>query len=166
MHLAIDESTKRHKGRCGALVYNKTKPKRWGMKLYMFCSSESGYVYRFKLHIGERTHISETVNYLTDSYRHHNIHLFMDNFYSSLLLFEDLLGKGFFATGTFRKSLIGLPDEIKQLNERKIIKNKMMLFSKAHRNTVILNVRKLVILISTEEKVYESEVSETKKKSL
>ncbi|KAF7690703.1 PiggyBac transposable element-derived protein 4 [Cucumispora dikerogammari] len=95
MHLVIDESTIPHKERCVALFYNKTKPNRWEIKLYMLCSSENGYVYRFRLHTGERTPIFETVNYLTDCYRHHNIHLFMNNFYSSPPLFEDLLGKDF-----------------------------------------------------------------------
>ncbi|KAF7686030.1 PiggyBac transposable element-derived protein 4 [Cucumispora dikerogammari] len=165
MHLAIDESTIPHKGGCGALVYNKTKPNRWGMKLYMLCSSESGCVYRFKLHTGEKTFISETVNYLTDCYRHHNIHLFIDNFYSSSLLFKGLLGKGFFATGTCRKNRIGLPDEIKQLNERKIPKNKMILFLKSHMNAVILNHRKLVTLIFTKEKIYKRRFVKQKKKS-
>ncbi|KAF7691516.1 PiggyBac transposable element-derived protein 4 [Cucumispora dikerogammari] len=66
MHIAIDESTIPHKGRCGALVYNKTKPNRWEIKVYILFISESGYVYRFKLHTEEKTSISETVNYLTD----------------------------------------------------------------------------------------------------
>ncbi|KAF7693696.1 PiggyBac transposable element-derived protein 4 [Cucumispora dikerogammari] len=134
------------------------------MKLYRLCSSESGYVYRFKLHTGEKTLISETVNYLTDCYRHHNIHLFMDKFYSSPPLFEDLLGKKFFATGTCRKNRISLPDEIKELNKQKIPKNKMILFLKSHMNAVILNDRKLVTLISTKEKIYEGEVCETEEK--
>ncbi|KAF7685011.1 PiggyBac transposable element-derived protein 4, partial [Cucumispora dikerogammari] len=134
MHLAIDESTIPHKGRRVSLVYNKTKPNRRGMELDMLCSSEDGYVYRFMLHTGKKTFIFETVNYLTDCYRHHNIHLFIDNFYTTPPLFENLSGKKFFATETCRKNRIGLSEEIKQLCERKISKNKMILFSKAHMN--------------------------------
>ncbi|KAF7692148.1 PiggyBac transposable element-derived protein 4 [Cucumispora dikerogammari] len=103
MHLAIDKSTIPRKGRCVSLVYKKTKPNRWGMKLDMLCSSEDGHVYRFMLHTGERTSIFETVNYLTYRYRQHKIHLFIDNFYTTPPLFEDLLGKEFFATETCKK---------------------------------------------------------------
>ncbi|KAF7692245.1 hypothetical protein CDIK_2412 [Cucumispora dikerogammari] len=51
--VAIDESTIPHKGRFGALVYNKSKPNKWGIKLYALCSFETRYCYKVNCTLGK-----------------------------------------------------------------------------------------------------------------
>ncbi|KAF7700532.1 hypothetical protein CDIK_1029 [Cucumispora dikerogammari] len=53
--VAIDESTILHKGRFGALVYNSSKPNKWGIKFYALCSSETRYCYKIKLYTRKTT---------------------------------------------------------------------------------------------------------------
>ena len=40
-------------------------------------------------------------------------HLYYDNFFSSVALFNDLLEDGLYACGTFRRDRKGIPDDIK-----------------------------------------------------
>ena len=43
-------------------------------------------------------------------------HVFFDNYFSSVNLFEDLLEKGVYACGTFCKDRKGVPDNIRDVN--------------------------------------------------
>ena len=42
-----------------------------------------------------------------------NYHLYFDNFFSSVTLFQDLVEDGIYACGTFRKDRKGLPEVVK-----------------------------------------------------
>ena len=41
-----------------------------------------------------------------------NYHIYFDNFFSSVKLFEDLLEDGIYACGTFRSNRVGIPKAI------------------------------------------------------
>ena len=45
--------------------------------------------------------------------------VFLDNFYSSQALFQDLLGEGFEACGTLRSNRKGIPEDVKTAKLRK-----------------------------------------------
>ncbi len=48
-------------------------------------------------------------------------HLYFDNFFSSVALFEELLEDGLYACGTFRKDRVGVPAEIQATQRRTLL---------------------------------------------
>ena len=51
-HLALDEGMLKWRGRLVFRVYNPPKPDKYGMKAYIVCESNSGYVYGYSLYHG------------------------------------------------------------------------------------------------------------------
>ncbi len=67
------------------------KPIKYGMKLYAPCESNSGYAFSLILYSSNRKESNvEMINKLANSFLNKNHHIYMDNFYSSTKLFEDL----------------------------------------------------------------------------
>lgn len=115
--ISIDETMVPHKGRLSFKQYIKNKPKRWGIKLWVLCQADTGYVYRFQVYFGKQEGNPETnlarrvVRDLTVTEHDRNHHLYMDNFYNDPYLFKELLGKNIFACGIVRPNHKGFPDE-------------------------------------------------------
>ena len=106
-----------HKGRLSFKQYIKNKPTRWGIKLWVLCEAETGYVYRFQVYLGKQEGNPETnlarrvVRDLTVTENDRNHHLYTDNFYNDPYFFKELLGKNIFTCGTVRPNRKGFPDE-------------------------------------------------------
>ena len=81
----------------------------------------TGYTVNFDLYTGRETDCSEfglgydVVMNLSRPFSFQGYRSYVDNFYASPQLFEDLLGWGITATGTLRTNHIGVPNEVKQL---------------------------------------------------
>ena len=45
---------------------------------------------------------------------HYNYHIYMDNYYTSIPLFQDMVAKRFEACGTARTDRVGMPEEWKK----------------------------------------------------
>ena len=58
--ISIDETMVPHKGRLSFKQYIKNKPKRWGIKLWVLCQADTGYVYRFQVYLGKQEGNPET----------------------------------------------------------------------------------------------------------
>lgn len=112
-NISIDERMVAFKGRIGMKQYIKDKPTKWGFKLWILASSDSGYTYKFQVYTGKRlTPTTHGLGYdvvmgLMDGLFTQGYHLFCDNFYSSPKLCSDLFEKGCFLTGTIRKNRVG-----------------------------------------------------------
>lgn len=52
-NLTIDEGTCGFRGRVRFRVYNKNKPDKYGMKLYVVCDAATGYVLKFEPYTGK-----------------------------------------------------------------------------------------------------------------
>ena len=84
--ISIDETMVPHKGPLSFKQYIKNKPTRWGIKLWVLCEAETGYVYRFQVYLGKQGGHPETnlarrvVRDLTVTEHDRNHHLYMDNF--------------------------------------------------------------------------------------
>ncbi|KAF7647749.1 hypothetical protein LDENG_00167310 [Lucifuga dentata] len=108
--IAIDE-------KMVAAKYMKGKPTKWGYKLFGLADSLSGYTWNFFVYVGKRGSVSnkglsyDSVMSLLDlpqlgtGYR-----LYVDNFYTSPLLFKDLTRVKTSACGTIRTNRKGFPD--------------------------------------------------------
>jgi hypothetical protein len=93
----VDEVIVKFKGRVIFKQYIPKKRKRFGIKIYKLCD-ESGYTYDMRVYLGkdsrsatdDMTATHATVRHLTCRVEGLGHTLFMDNFFSSLRLFDDL----------------------------------------------------------------------------
>lgn len=101
-NLTIDEGFMAFKGRLNFKCYNPDKPAKYGIKLYILAEANSGYVTNFEIYsgIGSTTH--DTVNHLMTNFKNCNYRLYMDNYYNSVKLSEQLLKDGIYTCGTLR----------------------------------------------------------------
>ncbi|KAL9976924.1 hypothetical protein ACROYT_G014267 [Oculina patagonica] len=123
---AIDEAMVKFKGRIGFLQYMPMKPCKRGIKIWCRCDSTNGYLCQFEVYIGKESEtqvallpgqaegsIAATVRRLTRSLVGKNSYVFMDNFFSSISLFQELLREKIFCCGTLRKNRKGFPESLK-----------------------------------------------------
>ena len=128
-NLSIDESMIGFKGRLAFLQYMPKKPQKWGMKAWVLADAANGYVWNWKLYTRKEENIPTSdlglahrvVLDLLDDARLKNkgYRVFLDNFYSSPALLQDLLEEGFEACGTLRSNRKGIPEDVKTAKIRK-----------------------------------------------
>ena len=108
---SINERMVKFKGHNIMRQYVKTKPVKWGFKLWMRCGSKSGYTYEMDVYTGkvptgnqsQSVGLGEKVVFnLTKSLIGTGCMIFMDSFFSSPYLFVTLQRNGMMATGTVR----------------------------------------------------------------
>lgn len=121
--LTIDEGLCAFHGRVHFRVYIKNKPHRYGIKINELCEASSGYAWTFEVYTGKRDeqdgqdgqeNVSPTnalVNRLIDPYLNKGHTLFVDRFFSSPQLFDDLFNEGTKAVGTVNSNRKGLPKQ-------------------------------------------------------
>jgi len=115
-HLAVDEVMVKFKGRVIFRQYIPKKRKRFGIKIYKLCD-ESGYTYDMRVYLGKdsdsttddmtATHV--TVRHLTSRVEGLGHKIFMDNFFSSPRLFDDLDRRKLNSCGTVRPNRRDMP---------------------------------------------------------
>lgn len=122
--LVVDESMVKFKGRSSLKQYIKNKPIKRGFKIWMLCD-ETGYNLSFQIYSGKQTDSvevglgSRVVLDLCKDFVNKNHLLFVDNFFTSPLLFIKLKQQNIFACGTVnpnRKHMPKLVDD-KQLEK-------------------------------------------------
>ena len=115
---AIDEAMIPFKGRSSLKQYLPKKPVKRGFKVWVRADSVNGYVCDFQVYTGKDGENAEkdlgpkVVKKLSEQLAGGNYHIYFDNFFSSVKLFEDLLEDGIYACGTFRSNRVGIPKAI------------------------------------------------------
>ncbi len=106
------------KGQISIKQYIKSKPKPWGINVFVFFGS-SGIVYDFMIYQGKQTSIpiemkekfgigSSTVLQLTNIFpKKCNFNLYFDNYFTALPLLLKLKESRIFSVGTIRKNRDG-----------------------------------------------------------
>ena len=105
--MSIDEQMIGTKSRISFLQYMPKKPKKFGIKLWALCESDSGYCVKFQIYTGkegggEQGLTYRIVMYLMHDYLDKGYRIYMDNFYTHFLLFKDLVLRNTFACGTIK----------------------------------------------------------------
>lgn len=122
-YVTVDESMIKFKGRLSFRQYLPAKPIKWGVKVWSLAESKTGYLHKFQVYTGKEdgqdkglTHrvVTDLVGHLQNT----NVHVFMDNFYTSMPLLQELLMRGIYACGTVRSNRKGLPVELLPKNIR------------------------------------------------
>jgi len=126
-HIAVDESMVRFKGRSTLKQYMPMKPIKRGFKIWCASCACCGYLLAFQIYAGKESQQERGLAHrvVTDlvvtHFANKNHIVYMDNFFSSLPLFDELLQHGIMACGTYRTNHAGLPhdltakDTVKQL---------------------------------------------------
>lgn len=135
-NLSLDEGTLPYKGRLSMKIYNPAKPDKYGLKFYILCEAESGYVLDFSLYSGISQTLREIVFSLTHRYFGMGYHLYMDNYYNSVKLTQELYENGMHSSGTLRLSR-GAPRVLKVLAANKKIPRDTMKFRRKENTFVI-----------------------------
>lgn len=132
-HLSVDEAMIKYKGRLGIVQYMPLKPAKRGLKMWMLCTSNEGYVYNFDIYGGKNDNIPrsskglgyDVVMHLITPLKNRGHELFFDRFFTSVQLVHDLLKLGIFSCGTLMKNRKNLPIEIKNLKLTQPHENKV-----------------------------------------
>ena len=131
-NVSIDEACCPFKGRLRFRVYNPTKPNQFHIKLFQLSESSSGYIIGFEVYTGKGTSSAADVANPMDKECSRTTKLlgllekfkllnkghciYMDNYYSSPELFEELYFRETYACGTVCTNRKGMPDCIKRIN--------------------------------------------------
>ena len=115
---AVDEAMVPFKGRSSLKQYVPLKPVRRGFKIWVRADSTNGYICDFSVYTGkeesaEKNLGPKVVKSLARPLVGGNYHLFFDNFFSTVKLFDDLLEDQIYACGTFRRDRKNVPQVIK-----------------------------------------------------
>lgn len=121
-HLSLDEGMIPSKNRLAIKQYVKSKPIKWGIKAYMICDSNNGYILNTEIYTGQKENqileigvVGNVVYRLVTSADLHNKNhvLVMDRFYNSVTLFDYLyIQLGTLAVGTVLTNRKYFPKEI------------------------------------------------------
>lgn len=148
-NLTIDESMIAYKGKHGLKQYIPMKPTKWGFKAFLLCESTTGYCYKHLFYGGpglEEFRPIRICHHLCEGLDNKGIHIYADNYYSSVRLAEELLEKNIYFTGTIRQTSKGLP------NLKEILKdlrpNEKLYFQKKNITVYLWRDKKTVKLIS------------------
>ena len=114
MENAIDEAMVQFKGRSSLKQYVPLKPVRRGFKIWVRADSVNGYVCDFSVYTGREEEVerdlgAKVVKRLVQPLAGGNYHVYFDNYFSTVKLFEDLLENRVYACGTFRRDRKGVP---------------------------------------------------------
>jgi hypothetical protein len=119
-HYTVDESMVKFKGRLGFKQYMPAKPTKWGVKIWSLCESTTGYLSHFQVYTGKENGVvvqglsNRVVDELLGDFSvtRKGLTVYMDNFYTSVKLLNDLLVFGTNACGTIRSNRVGLPRDL------------------------------------------------------
>jgi Transposase IS4 len=116
--VGIDEAIKRFKGRCSFKQYIKSKPVRWGLKVFCVCCSATGYLWNASIYAGKTEEKDAAAKEISATHSlvvalleplaglRHIVH--MDNWFSSIPLFNELAKMDILSCGTIRTNRKGL----------------------------------------------------------
>nr|XP_005559135.2 piggyBac transposable element-derived protein 4 [Macaca fascicularis] len=122
-NIAVDESLMLFKGPLAMKQYIPTKRVRFGLKLYVLCESQSGYVWNALVHTGPGMNLKDSADGLKSSrivltlvndLLGQGYCVFLDNFNISPMLFRELHQNRTDAVGTARLNRKQIPNDLKK----------------------------------------------------
>jgi hypothetical protein len=120
--LSINESMIKFKGRIFFRRYLPAKPTKWGIKTFALSESNTGYGLRFVVYTGKSTFNADRASdfsmteqvclEMVRGFENSGHTLYMDNFYSSPRLFQELKSRGIGACGTVKPNRKYMPNDL------------------------------------------------------
>jgi hypothetical protein len=123
MEQSVDEGMIAFKGRLSFKQYLPAKPTKFGIKVWARAAPLNGYCHEFQVYTGKQDQVgnqrseeglgARVIKDMTRNIFGKGHHIYMDNYFSSPVLFEDLYKVKTYACGTVRGNRKGLPETIK-----------------------------------------------------
>lgn len=130
-NLCIDESLMLFKGRLSFKQYIPSKRHRFGIKFFVLCDCETGYILDFIIYCGKESDIQEVeqeagisgniVLTMMQPYLDSGHTLYTDNWYTSPILYNILHGRQTNACGTVKQNRKYMPDMKDKIEKGEII---------------------------------------------
>lgn len=129
-----NEAVVSFKGRFNCLTYSPNKPTKWGIRMYLLADSNTGHVYSPLPYFGALAseyliHPEHSVSARIGLHLYNNLvestpnskgyHLYVDRYYTSILLAKELLKMKCHLTGTIRADRKLLPNQIRKPEGKK-----------------------------------------------
>jgi Transposase IS4 len=156
--MTVDEAMVPFKGRSEMKQYIPQKPTKWGYKVW--CLASKNYLLEFEIYEGKSSSTessigSDIVLRLSRPYQHNNHILFLDRYFTSPSLLEELLKVGIRACGTLRKDRLGLPPSYKTVaGEMK--QGEIKYWQRGELGALVWKDRRAVYLITTHKSPIET----------
>jgi hypothetical protein len=149
--LTVDEAMVSFKGRSQIKQYIPQKPTKWGYKIW--CLVSSNYLLAFEIYEGKTSSVernlgSDVVLRLTSPYQHNNHIIFLDRYFTSATLLDELLVRGIRSCGTVRKDRLGLPPTYKTV-DREMNQGEMKCWQRGELGALVWKDRRAVYLLTT-----------------
>ena len=160
-HLCLDEGSMPWRGRLCFKVNNPNKPDKSGVKLYMLAEAKTGYIFSFEIYSGIGKTTIETVMGLIEPLKYKGYHLYMDNYYNSVNLTEQLLQQGVYTCGTLRLER-GAPKELQLIAKKKMPDDTTVFRRKGNTFIVLWKGKGVVSLITNCHNADTQEVQQIK----
>lgn len=103
-HLSLDEGMLAWRGRLSFKVYNPQKPDKYGIKGYIVCESESGYMWKYDMYRGTGRKLNDIVTDLLAGTENKGYSIYMDNYYNSVALTQQFCQNHTHLVGTLRQN--------------------------------------------------------------
>ena len=146
-HIAIDKGMLKWRGRLSFRIYNKDKPTKYGIKVYILADSASGYCWNMDIYHGKRKSIKGTVTGLLTNKCLGLWHsLYMNNWYNSVELSEFLLTAQVHTVGTLWRNR-GSPPEID--NPQNMARHNVIARDNGHVMVLAWKDKRIVKAVST-----------------
>jgi hypothetical protein len=116
-HITIDDRLAVFRGHCPFRVYMKSKPGRYGIKIWVASDVETSYIRNLQIYTGMQDGKKETnqghrvVLDLSKHLQNSGRGITVDNFFTSIPLAQDLLKKKLTLIGTVRANKVEIPPE-------------------------------------------------------
>lgn len=168
-HITVDERLATFRGKCPFRVYMKSKPGKYGIKIWVCADAKNGYVCNLQVYTGMMNNQREinqgmrVVKELVSPYFGSGRGVTTDNFFTSIPLAEELMTKQLSLIGTLRANKREVPSEFLPKKSRA---EKSSIFGFTETLTMVSYVpkkNKAVILLSTQHNSIEVEDNEEKK---
>ena len=125
--LSIDEAIIKYKGHIRSKVRMPNKPIKAGFKVWCCCCSCCGYLCTFQVYEGkpidpatgkstsEKGMVAQVVKYLVGPFSGLNDVVYMDNYFTSGPLVEELAQDKIYVAGTIKQIAVGFPEGLKSV---------------------------------------------------
>lgn len=154
-NITVDEQLVPFRGRCPFKQYMPSKPDKYGMKIWWACDSKTFYPLNGIPYVGKVSkEITKglgrmVVQQLVQPYFYSNRNITFDNYFTDMLLTENLLSHGLTCVGTVRKNKRFIPDKFLPNRNREETSSIFGFTNKATLVSYVPKKNRSVVVLST-----------------
>ncbi len=155
-NITIDEMLASFRGKCPFRVYMKSKPGRYGIKIWAAVDTFSKFVLQLQVYLGKINNTKETeqgkrvVLDMVRPYFNSGRGITADNFFSGLKLVQELLKQNLTYVGTLRKNRVEVPSQLLSIKGVPEFSSKFLFHGDVTLVNYVPKKNKCVLLLSTQ----------------